>query len=104
MKFTRVWAMPNADTFSVKPIGEFVQRYLAASKVSVDPFARNKRWATHTNDLNPETAAEHHMDAQAFLEHLKAGGGLWLILSSSARPTRPGKSVSAISRLGARWG
>lgn len=74
MKFTRVWAMPNADTFSVKPIGEFVQRYLAASKVSVDPFARNKRWATHTNDLNPETAAEHHMDAQAFLEHLKAGG------------------------------
>jgi len=59
--------MPNADTFSVKPIGEFVQRYLANSKVSIDPFARNKRWATHTNDLNPTTAAEHHMDAEKFL-------------------------------------
>lgn len=59
--------MPNADTFSVPPIGAFVQSYLAASKVSIDPFARNKRWATHTNDLNPQTQAEHHMDAEAFL-------------------------------------
>lgn len=67
--------MPNADTFSVKPIGEFVQRYLATSRVSVDPFARNKRWATHTNDLNPATEAEHHMDAEAFLVMLKTGGG-----------------------------
>lgn len=59
--------MPNHDTFSVKPIGEFVQRYLADSKVSIDPFARNKKWATHTNDLSPHTEAEHHMDAEAFL-------------------------------------
>jgi len=67
MKFSRTWAMPSEDTFSVKPIGDFVQRYMAGSKVSIDPFARNKRWATHTNDLNPETQAEHHMDAEAFL-------------------------------------
>lgn len=66
--------MPNADTFSVKPIGEFVQRYLAASKVSIDPFARNKRWATHTNDLNPDTSAQHHLDATDFLAQLKSGG------------------------------
>lgn len=65
--FSREWAMPNADTFSVAPIGAFVQRYLAKANVSVDPFSRNKRWATHTNDLNPATAAEHHMDAEAFL-------------------------------------
>lgn len=57
MKFSRVWAMPNHDTFSVKPIGEFVRRYLDASKVSVDPFARNKQWATYTNDLDPNTSA-----------------------------------------------
>lgn len=62
--------MPSPDTFSVKPIGEFVQRYLAASKVSIDPFARDKRWATHTNDLNPKTAAEHHLDAEEFLRML----------------------------------
>lgn len=60
--------MPDGDTFNVKPIGDFVRRYLAQSKVSIDPFSRNKRWATHTNDLNPETAAEHHLDAEAFLQ------------------------------------
>lgn len=66
--------MPNGDTFSVKPIGEFVKRYLNYSTISVDPFARDKRWATHTNDLNPETKAEHHMDAEKFLLMLGAQG------------------------------
>jgi hypothetical protein len=64
--------MPSRDTFSVSPIGDFVRQYLAASEVSIDPFARDKRWATHTNDLNPATAAEHHMDAEGFLEMLAA--------------------------------
>lgn len=67
MKFSRVWAMPNKDTFSVKPIGEFVQRYLATSTRSVDPFARNKRWTTYTNDIDPSTQADSHMDAEKFL-------------------------------------
>jgi hypothetical protein len=70
MKFSRTWAMPNADTFSCPPIGAFVHRYLRDSKCSVDPFARNKRWATYTNDLNPETQAEYHMDAEDFLRML----------------------------------
>jgi hypothetical protein len=69
---SRTWAMPSADTFSVKPIGEFVRRYLRG--VSVDPFARNNRLATYTNDLNPATCAEHHMDAVAFLDMLADRG------------------------------
>ncbi len=67
-RFSRVWAMPSADTFDVPEIGNFVKYYLLNSKVSVDPFARNKRWATHTNDLNPDTAAMYHNDAEAFLK------------------------------------
>lgn len=74
MIFSRVWAMPSHDTFSVKPIGEFVQRYLAQSKCSVDPFARNKDWATYTNDLNPATSAKYHMDAEHFAEMLGVCG------------------------------
>ena len=70
MNISRTWAMPHSDTFSVKPIGEFVKKYLVNSKISVDPFARNKQWATHTNDLNPETLAEYHLDALEFLEGL----------------------------------
>lgn len=74
MKFTRAWGMPTPDTFDCEPIKGFVQKYLMASKVSVDPFARNKRWATHTNDLNPNTAADSHMDAEEFLKKLADEG------------------------------
>lgn len=72
--FARAFAMPSADTFSVPPIGAFVRRYLSDSRISVDPFARNKRWATETNDLCPDTAAEYHMDAEAFLLMLAEHG------------------------------
>lgn len=68
--------MPNSDTFSVRPIGDFVTRYLSESQVSVDPFARNKLWATHTNDLNPNTAALYHLDAEEFLTGLAELGVL----------------------------
>lgn len=74
MKFTRTWAMPNKDTFSVKPIGDFVKRYLVESSRSIDPFARNKRWATYTNDINPNTEAEWHLDAEDFLNEIAATG------------------------------
>jgi hypothetical protein len=62
--------MPSADTFSVKPIGEFVKRYLKRSRISVDPFARNCKLARFTNDLNPETSAQSHLDAETFLKDL----------------------------------
>jgi hypothetical protein len=66
----RVWAMPCKDTFNIFPIGEFVRRYLNESKISIDPFSRNKKWTTHTNDLNPATLAEYHLDVFDFLEML----------------------------------
>jgi len=69
---SRAWAMPNRSTFDVPPIADMVRKYLCG--VSVDPFARNKRWATHTNDLNPFTEAEHHMDAVTFLNILADNG------------------------------
>lgn len=72
--FTRAWAMPHHDTFSVKPIGDFVRKYLELSTTSVDPFARNKDWFTHTNDLNPETSAHYHWDAGDFLTHMEMVG------------------------------
>jgi hypothetical protein len=28
MKFSRAWAMPTADTFDCKPIGDFVRRHI----------------------------------------------------------------------------
>lgn len=72
MRMSRAWAMPTADTFDCPPIREFVLRHLTG--VSVDPFARNNLLALHRNDLNPQTSAEHHMDAVSFLAHLAAQG------------------------------
>lgn len=67
MKMSRIFAMPSAETFSIKPIGEFVQRYLTACKGgSIDMFARNKNWCNWNNDLDPNTAADSHMDAEQF--------------------------------------
>ena len=71
VKIKREWAMPNHLTFSIKPIGELVKRYLRDSQISIDPFARNNRWATYTNDLNPDTAADSHLFALDFLSELK---------------------------------
>ena len=72
VKFSRTWAMPNKNTFSIPPIREFVLRYLHG--VSVDPFARDCQLANYTNDLNPETTAQYHMHAVAFLEMLANKG------------------------------
>jgi hypothetical protein len=57
MFFRRAFAMPNSETFSIQPIAELVQTFVARSTVSVDPFARDRDWFTHTNDLNPATKA-----------------------------------------------
>ena len=70
MKITRTWAMPNSETFSIKPIKEFVERHIANRIVIVDPFARNCKYGTITNDLNPECDALYHMDALEFLKTL----------------------------------
>jgi hypothetical protein len=69
--FSRDWAMPSGDTFSVRPIGEFVKRYIRRSKLSIDPFARNNELATLRNDINPSTSAAYHMDAEAFLVEMR---------------------------------
>lgn len=69
MKFTRTWAMASGDTFTIKPIKEFVVRHLTG--VSVDPFARNNELGfTYSNDLNPNTKSEYHMDCVDFLAML----------------------------------
>ncbi len=66
--------MPSADTFSIPPIGRFVRRHLEGLTRTVDPFARNSRLCTHRNDLNPQTAAEWHLEAVEFLTEMGRKG------------------------------
>lgn len=72
MKFSRKWSMPDSNTFSIPPIADFVKTYLVGSRRSIDPFARNNRLADITNDLNPNTSAMHHLDAEEFLRNVES--------------------------------
>lgn len=89
MQFSRVFAMPSADTFSIKPIGDFVQRYVASSGGrSIDPFARNNKLAQYRNDIDPATSAEFHLDAEDFCKSA-FGGGSWCHLALFDPPYSP---------------
>lgn len=72
MIMSRTFAMPHGDTFSIKPIGDFVKKWLDKTPwtTGIDMFARNNRLVQLTNDLNPATSAQCHMDAEDFCKQL----------------------------------
>ena len=45
MDFTRKWSMPNLQTFTIKPIEEFIKRFLTDG-VWIDPFVRDSIFKT----------------------------------------------------------
>lgn len=65
--------MPNGNTFTIKPIKEFVERHIEGCSVIVDPFANSCEYGTVTNDLNPEFETDFHMDAREFLRTFDDG-------------------------------
>ena len=70
-KFSTAWAMPSRWTFQIKPIAEFLARYLEGASVIVDPFAGSSTLATHSNDL-----ARGGCDAEAYCQTLVSAGVL----------------------------
>jgi len=65
--FSREFAMPNHETFSLPPVARLLDRWLVGATVIVDPFARNSTRGTVTNDLNPTTGALYHLPAEEFV-------------------------------------
>lgn len=68
MKFQRIWEMPNSNTFDIKCINSFIQRYNSENIVSIDPFANKNRIAKITNDIDPSVSCEYNLDAIDFLK------------------------------------
>ena len=64
--------MPNAKTFSIKPIKKFVEDNIKGKAVIIDPFANSNKYGTITNDLNPEFDTNFHLDALEFLRQQKS--------------------------------
>ena len=70
MEINRAWAMPNSNTFEIKPIQQLIERYIQPHNIVVDPFANNNKYGTITNDLDPQYDTTYHMDATKFLKML----------------------------------
>lgn len=73
MKIERAWAMPNKNTFSIKPIGEFIAKqindYASSDEITIiDPFDNSNKFATITNDLDMDMLTDYHLDAIDFLK------------------------------------
>ena len=71
MKISRVWAMPNKWTFTIKPIRELLNRYVGDGIGWIDPFAGQHSPAEITNDHRTDTNAKYHLDALDFTTRLK---------------------------------
>ncbi len=73
MKIKRSWAMPNKNTFSIKPINEFIADSIPTPKtIIVDPFVRNSPFKNKcvSNDLDVDIEADYNIDALEFLKTL----------------------------------
>lgn len=66
VKFSRVWAMPSAWTFTILPIAKLIHKYVGDGKGWIDPFAGENSPAEITNDLNPNRPAQFHLHAKDF--------------------------------------
>lgn len=63
----RKWAMPNKNTFNIKPVKELLTNQINGGFV-IDPFANENKWAHLTNDLNERFDTNYHLDALEFLK------------------------------------
>jgi DNA modification methylase len=73
MKIKREWAMPNRNTFSIKPIRSLIDEYIKTNDVIIDPFARGSKIGTITNDIDPDYNTTYNMDALEFMRMQESG-------------------------------
>lgn len=63
----REWAMPNKNTFDMKPIHDLIEEELTDG-LWIDPFANQNRFAAVTNALSTEFDTDYHLDALDFMK------------------------------------
>ena len=52
MELRTSWAMPNKNTFSIKPIREMIDKYVKDANVIVDPYSNSSRIGTIRNAID----------------------------------------------------
>ena len=69
MIINRVWAMPNKQTFTIKPISKLLKEEVGDG-LWCDPFAGESKVAQISNDMNPSMPTTYHLPALDFLKGL----------------------------------
>lgn len=76
MIMSKKWAMPNKETFKIKPINEIITRYIEETQAKriADPFVRNSpfKHLCYSNDIDPNIIANRNMDGLDFLKSIKS--------------------------------
>lgn len=72
MIINRIWAMPNKNTFQIKPIKELIERYIEEiggedKRLILNPFANISTYGI-TNDIDESIDTDYHMDAIDFFK------------------------------------
>lgn len=78
IQMSKVWHMPNSNTFKIKPIKELIRKHLSNNDIVLDPFANEHSIKSImndveyiTNDLNPAYNCDYSLEAQQFLKQFK---------------------------------
>lgn len=99
IKFSRVWAMPNHNTFSIAPIRDLIDRNLTDG-IWLDPFSRNSPFADRciTNDLNTEFEADYHLESLEFLKQFSDGYADGILFDPPYSPRQISECYKQIGR------
>ena len=65
MKFNRIFAMPDKNTFDIKQVKNLIKKYKFG--FSIDPFANKNKICDITNDLDTQFNTTFNFDALDFL-------------------------------------
>lgn len=111
VKMSRVWEMPNSNTFDIVCIKDFIYRNMGDRLNIVDPFANKNRIANVTNDLNPEFNCDYNLDALEFLKILPSNSVDFLLFDPPYSPRQVsevykamGKTVNMQTTQASFWG
>ena len=96
MIINREWAMPNKNTFSIKPIRNLIDRHLKG--LSMDPFATSNKLATIRNDIDPQYGTAFTMDALDFLRVQPDGSADTILFDPPYSPRQVSECYKAVGR------
>lgn len=96
--FNRAWAMPNKNTFDIKPIKELIYKYYKDEYISIDPFANKNKICKITNDLDPYFHTDYNLDALDFLKIFENNSIDFVLYDSPFSPRQVSECYKKLGR------